>query len=665
MGFSPLLVDKMLQKHGDHDSNTILESLLSHHNSGSESSSSLGSLFDSDNEENSSKQDIKPEPDSFLERRSYLLRTMNFSQTEVDLAFDQLGEDALLDQLVDFIVTAQGGVLSGDMENGHATNEVKAESLFGVMDKTLHLLQMGFTEEEVSLAIDSFDSAGEYISHALRGFLVEQGTLTQFSGPNAHAQNGVAERKHRHLLETARAMMVAAYLPPHFSSNSWWINKSQEAAVQELADSIFARRIASTIEQKQVKIESEFLGEHGEQETEYSTYHQRLNYYDDDDDNKRVKKAKHIFRDDRGASSSHAVNQPTPWLSGGVGSAGDGYLKEEDYEMTSGPRANVRGDLAKPPFFLYGNVVNITKDAWSEISGFLSGVQPEFINSQLFSALMRREGYLHNLPTERRHVVVPKSPMTIEDAVPSARHYWPTWDTRKHIGSVTSEVAGIEQLCEMLGKTIKDSRGFLSEEKRAQILHQCKMANLIWIGQDRLGPLQPNQMERILGYPSNHTNLFGLNPPDRIGAMKYAFQTDTIAYLLSVLKDIYPDGLRVLSIYSGVGGAEIALHRLGIPLKCVVSVEESDVNRKILKRWWAKTEQSGVLRQLNGIWKLKTDALEDLFKEFGGFDLVVGGNYSSYRGGTTVNATMGMDSGKYFEYVRVLQRVRSMQHFFK
>lgn len=596
MGFSPILVDKMLQKHGDHDSNTVLESLLSHHNSGSESSSSLGSLFDSDNEENSSKQDIKPEPDSFSERRSYLLRTMNFSQTEVDLAFDQLGEDALLDQLVDFIVTAQGGVLSGDMENGHATNEVKAESLFGVMDKTLHLLQMGFTEEEVSLAIDSF---------------------------------------------------------------------GQEAAVQELADSIFARRIASTIEQKQVKIESEFLGEHGEQETEYSTYHQRLNYYDDDDDNKRVKKAKHIFRDDRGASSSHAVNQPTPWLSGGVGSAGDGYLKEEDYEMTSGPRANVRGDLAKPPFFLYGNVVNITKDAWSEISGFLSGVQPEFINSQLFSALMRREGYLHNLPTERRHVVVPKSPMTIEDAVPSARHYWPTWDTRKHIGSVTSEVAGIEQLCEMLGKTIKDSRGFLSEEKRAQILHQCKMANLIWIGQDRLGPLQPNQMERILGYPSNHTNLFGLNPPDRIAAMKYAFQTDTIAYLLSVLKDIYPDGLRVLSIYSGVGGAEIALHRLGIPLKCVVSVEESDVNRKILKRWWAKTEQSGVLRQLNGIWKLKTDALEDLFKEFGGFDLVVGGNYSSYRGGTTVNATMGMDSGKYFEYVRVLQRVRSMQHFYK
>jgi hypothetical protein len=31
-----------------------------------------------------------------------------------------------------------------------------------------------------------------------------------------HAQNGMAERKHRHLLETARALMIAASLPPHF-----------------------------------------------------------------------------------------------------------------------------------------------------------------------------------------------------------------------------------------------------------------------------------------------------------------------------------------------------------------------------------------------------------------------------------------------------------------
>jgi hypothetical protein len=72
------------------------------------------------------------------------------------------------------------------------------------------------THFDTSICLFCAYFVGEYLSDALRQVLAEQGTLAQFSCPGANAQNGVAKCNHRHLLKTARALMIASFVPPHF-----------------------------------------------------------------------------------------------------------------------------------------------------------------------------------------------------------------------------------------------------------------------------------------------------------------------------------------------------------------------------------------------------------------------------------------------------------------
>jgi hypothetical protein len=53
----------------------------------------------------------------------------------------------------------------------------------------------------------------EYRDSKLLSFLSEQGTLSEFSCAYTSQQNGRAERKHRHILDSVRAMLISASCP--------------------------------------------------------------------------------------------------------------------------------------------------------------------------------------------------------------------------------------------------------------------------------------------------------------------------------------------------------------------------------------------------------------------------------------------------------------------
>ena len=60
------------------------------------------------------------------------------------------------------------------------------------------------------------DNGGEYISKELESYLVSKGIKHELSAPYCPAQNGVAERINRTLVESARTMMALAGLPEQY-----------------------------------------------------------------------------------------------------------------------------------------------------------------------------------------------------------------------------------------------------------------------------------------------------------------------------------------------------------------------------------------------------------------------------------------------------------------
>ncbi|VFQ76230.1 unnamed protein product [Cuscuta campestris] len=659
MGFSPSLVDRAIEENGDGNMDLLLETLFAYPVSEalhrSDSSDSLDSLFgDASDPINIVPRDtelhVKEELDTceVRDKKKESLLAMDFALEEVNHAMRKLGREAPVTELVDFILAAR---IAGSFEREDDAKEVDQEGitevLFGTMEKTLRLSEMGFSENDISIAIEKYGS--ESPLEALAESIV--------SGKNP----SIIIKREKQYISTSFGMndsSVRSRCSPSGSAMRGGFNG-------HYFDPLAVKREDPTPDAYYESTRLDFLQKfRGKRPQEEYINNTETNY---------LKKPKQEYEGQEWEETN--LRHFPPFTGPSTLSVSKRRVPYKprlmmDNSVAATPRMSMPNScrsldrmVAKPPYFFYGTIMNLSHDTWVKISQFLYAVEPEFVNTQSFSALSRREGYLHNLPTGQRSRIVPKPPMTIQEVMPHTSKWWPSWDTRKHLNYINAETCGVSQAREKIERILSESRGLLSAERQKDIIRQCETLNLVWVGRNRLSSIEAETIESILGYPTNHTRTAGSTLADRLQLLKNCFQTDTLAYHLSTLKSVYPEGLRVLSIYNGIGGAEVALHRLGVQLKVVVAVETCETKRRILKQWWENSGQKGELVQMEDVQKLASNRLEVLVKKYGGFDFIICQNPCTYAQKADVAADMdgpaGLDFTMFYEFVRVVQRVRS------
>ena len=80
------------------------------------------------------------------------------------------------------------------------------------------------------------DDANEYLTEPFHSFMLQHEILHQTSCVDTPSQNGVAERKNRHLLETIQALLFQMNVPKHFwadtvSTAFFFINKMSSSVL--------------------------------------------------------------------------------------------------------------------------------------------------------------------------------------------------------------------------------------------------------------------------------------------------------------------------------------------------------------------------------------------------------------------------------------------------
>jgi hypothetical protein len=90
---------------------------------------------------------------------------------------------------------------------------IHKSEVLGCFIKLKCLLENQFSSKIMKLQTDG---GGEYTSHAFTNFLSNHGIFHRISCPHTSQQHGIAERKHRHIVETGPTLLAQSHLPSKF-----------------------------------------------------------------------------------------------------------------------------------------------------------------------------------------------------------------------------------------------------------------------------------------------------------------------------------------------------------------------------------------------------------------------------------------------------------------
>lgn len=181
---------------------------------------------------------------------------------------------------------------------------------------------------------------------------------------------------------------------------------------------------------------------------------------------------------------------------------------------------------AGQPYFYYENVASAPKGVWSKISRFLFEIEPEFVDSKFFCAATRKRGYFHNLPIDNRSPLLPIPPLTIQEALPTTKRWWPSWDTRTQLNCLLTSIAPAT-VTDRIRKVLEECGAAPPPNVQDYITRVCRKWNLIWVGKNKVAPLEPDEYEMLLGFPKDHTRGGGISRILRYRALGNTFQVES------------------------------------------------------------------------------------------------------------------------------------------